>query len=82
MATAYDVRLETGNLTVSEGALAFDDFPARNAEKYLLIQPLQGRLNEIRLHWRDRPDSPEEHTARLPLITHLTSSEGHGHAVS
>jgi hypothetical protein len=73
--TAYDVHVDTGQLVVQEGSVVFDEFPPRGAEKYLLIQPLHGRMSEITVRWRDRPGHPEQHADQLPLATRVTSPQ-------
>ncbi|TDE13577.1 hypothetical protein [Jiangella asiatica] len=66
--TAYGVRVDVGDLVRHEGAAAIDEFPPGRAEKYMLIQPLQLRVTEIRVTWHDRQDRLDApRSVRLPL---------------
>lgn len=76
--TAYDVRVETGELSVHEGSPTLGYFPPGHTKAYLLIQPLQGRQNEITVRWRQRRGSLDEEVTRLPLDTDVTSAEDQG----
>lgn len=66
--TAYDVRLDTGELSVHEGSLTVDKFPPRHAEEYLLIQPLQNQVSQVDVTWYTSRDAlAEAHVTPLPL---------------
>ncbi|RIQ11593.1 hypothetical protein [Jiangella rhizosphaerae] len=64
---AHDVRLDTGDLTVTEGETHLREFGPRHAEHYLLIQPMYGRVSDLIVHWHLRPGDDAEQVTPLPL---------------
>ena len=69
-AVARHVRVEPGDLAVHEGEMSFDSFPPGRTEEYLFFQPLQGRVSEIVVTWRDDGlDVPRIES--LPLNSHV-----------
>ena len=65
---AYDVRVDTGELSVHEGSLTIDEFPSGYAEEYLLIQPLHTHVSQISVTWYTSRDAlAEAHVTPLPL---------------
>lgn len=70
---AYDVRVDTRDLTVTEGETHMREFGAGHAQDYLLIQPMHGRVTELTVRWRARPGAEPEVVAELPLDTEVAS---------
>ncbi|PZF81711.1 hypothetical protein [Jiangella anatolica] len=64
---AYDVQLDTRDLTVTEGETSLREFRPRHAEQYLLIQPMHGRVTDLVVRWRIRPGSDDVQVTPLPL---------------
>ena len=65
---AYDVRVDTGELSVHEGSLSIDEFPPGYVEEYLLIQPLQSQVSQINVTWYTSRDAlAEAHVTPFPL---------------
>ncbi|WP_116952690.1 hypothetical protein [Jiangella endophytica] len=64
---AYDVRLDTRDLTVTEGETHLREFGPRHAEHYLLIQPMHGRVTDLVVRWRTRPDDDDVQVTPLRL---------------
>ncbi|SDS27437.1 hypothetical protein [Jiangella sp. DSM 45060] len=64
---AYDVRLDTADLTVTEGETHLREFGPRHAEHYLLIQPMHGRVADIVVRWHIRPGDDDVQVTPLPL---------------
>ncbi|WP_147375552.1 hypothetical protein [Jiangella rhizosphaerae] len=65
---AYGIRVDVGELVVHEGSVMLKRLAPGQSVRYLLIQPLLVRVDEIVVRWHDRPeclDSPR--VARLPL---------------
>ena len=70
---AYDVRVDTKDLTVTEGETHMREFGAGHAQDYLLIQPMHGRVSELTVRWRSRPGADAEVVTELPLDTEVAS---------
>ncbi|SDU83228.1 hypothetical protein [Jiangella alkaliphila] len=64
---AYDVQLDTGDLTVTEGETHLREFGPRHAEQLLLIQPMHGRVADLVVRWRARPGDDAVQVTPLPL---------------
>lgn len=77
--TAYGVRVDVGELVLHEGRAVLEEFPAGHAERYMLIQPLQVRIGEIRITWHDRPDRLDApRSVRLSLQVRTDHPEHQG----
>lgn len=71
--SAYDVRVDTKDLTVTEGETHMREFSAGHAQDYLLIQPMHGHVSELTVRWRTRPGADPEVVTELPLDTEVAS---------
>jgi hypothetical protein len=70
---AHDVRVDTKDLTVTEGETHMREFSAGHAQDYLLIQPMHGHVSELTVRWRTRPGADPEVVTELPLDTEVAS---------
>lgn len=73
--SAHDVRVDTKDLTVTEGETHMREFSAGHAQDYLLIQPMHGHVSELTVRWRSRPGTNDEVVTQLPLDIE-TAAEG------
>ncbi|MBB5790837.1 hypothetical protein [Jiangella mangrovi] len=70
---AFDVRVDTKDLTVTEGETHMREFSAGHARDFLLIQPMHGHVSELTVRWRSRPGADAEVVTELALDTEVTS---------
>lgn len=64
---AHDVRIDTADLTITEGETHLREFDPGHAEHYMIIQPMHGHISELVVRWRLRHRGGAEQVSPLPL---------------